>query len=110
MQNALQEVVTVNLQVLSQQCTDTYVYKSKGEGHPRTGHEGPEQEQMYNSTLPSTLALDGVGGQRHAPATLPPGKRPSTHRTAGWMGPRANLDRCGKSRPHQDSTPGPSSP
>ena len=29
---------------------------------------------MYSSTLPSTSALDGVGGQRHAPAALPPGK------------------------------------
>ena len=26
------------------------------------------------------------------------------------MGPRAGLDRCGKSRPHRDSIPGPSSP
>ena len=26
------------------------------------------------------------------------------------MGPRAGLDRCGKSHPHQDSIPGPSSP
>ena len=26
------------------------------------------------------------------------------------MGPRASLDRCGKSRPHKDSNPGPSSP
>jgi len=29
---------------------------------------------MYSSTLPSTSALDGVGGQCHAPAALPPGK------------------------------------
>jgi hypothetical protein len=29
---------------------------------------------MYSSTLPLTLALDGVGGQRHAQAALPPGK------------------------------------
>jgi len=29
---------------------------------------------MYNCTLYSTLALDGVGGQLHAPAALPPGK------------------------------------
>jgi hypothetical protein len=29
---------------------------------------------MYNSTLSSTSALDGVGGQRHAPAALPPGR------------------------------------
>ena len=26
------------------------------------------------------------------------------------MGPRAGLDRCGKSRPNRDSIPGPSSP
>ena len=26
------------------------------------------------------------------------------------MGPRAGLDRCGKSRPHRDSIPGPSVP
>jgi hypothetical protein len=32
---------------------------------------------MYSSTLPSTSALDeGVVGQRHAPAALPPGKTP----------------------------------
>ena len=43
-------------------------------GHPRTGHEGPEGEQMYSSTLPSASALEGVGGQRHAPAALRPGK------------------------------------
>jgi hypothetical protein len=29
---------------------------------------------MYSSTLPLTSALDGVGGQRHAQAALPPGK------------------------------------
>jgi hypothetical protein len=35
-----------------------------------------------------------VGGQLHAPATLPPGKRPGTHCVGGWMGPRAGLDGC----------------
>jgi hypothetical protein len=29
---------------------------------------------MYSSTLVLTSELDGVGGQRHAPAALPPGK------------------------------------
>jgi hypothetical protein len=29
---------------------------------------------MYSSTLSLTSALDGVGGQCHAPADLPPGK------------------------------------
>jgi hypothetical protein len=48
--------------------------KGKGKDHPITGREGPEGEQMYSSTLPLTSALDGVGGQRHAQAALPPGK------------------------------------
>jgi hypothetical protein len=41
-------------------------------GHPRTGHEGPEGEWRYSSTLSLTLALDGVGGQLHVSAALPP--------------------------------------
>jgi hypothetical protein len=41
----------------------------------------------------------GVGGQHQAPAALPPGKIPDTHCIGGWVGPRAGLDGCGKSRP-----------
>ena len=52
----------------------------------------------------------GVGGQRHAPAALPPGKRPGSLCVGGWVGPRAGLDGCGKSRTHRDSIPGPSIP
>ena len=52
----------------------------------------------------------GVGGQRHTPAALPRGERPATHCIEGWVGPRAGLDGCGKSHPHQDSIHGPSSP
>ena len=33
-----------------------------------------------------------VVGQRHAPAALPPGKRPGVHCIRGWVGPRAGLD------------------
>jgi hypothetical protein len=40
-----------------------------------------------------------VGGQLHAPAALPPGNRPGTHCIGGWVGPRAGLDGCEKSRP-----------
>ena len=29
---------------------------------------------MFRSTLSLTSALDGVGGQRHTPAALPPGR------------------------------------
>ena len=41
----------------------------------------------------------GVGGHHHAPAALPPGKRPGTHCTGGRVGPRAALDGCGKCSP-----------
>jgi len=37
-------------------------------------------------------------------------ERPGTHCIEGWVGRRAGLDECGKSRPHRDSIPGPSSP
>ena len=47
----------------------------------------------------------GVGGQRHAPTALPPGKRPHTHCIGGWVGPRAGLDGCGNSHPNRDSIP-----
>jgi len=50
-----------------------------------------------------------VCGQRHAPAALPPGKRPGTHCIGGWMGPRAILDGWGKYRLHRDLISGPSS-
>jgi hypothetical protein len=33
------------------------------------------------------------------PSRLCPQERPSTHCTAGWVGPEAGLDKCGKSRP-----------
>ena len=42
--------------------------------------------------------------------TLYPPERPGTHCTGGWVGPRVSLDGCGKTRPHQDSIPGPSGP
>jgi hypothetical protein len=42
-----------------------------------------------------------VRGQRHAPAAIYPRERPGTPCTGGWVGPRAGLDRCGKSHPHR---------
>ena len=38
-------------------------------------------------------------GQHHAPAGPYPRERPGTHCTGGWVGLRASLDRCEKSRP-----------
>ena len=55
-------------------------------------------------------ARRGWGGQRHAPATVYPQERPGTHCTGGWVGPRAGLDRCGKSRPLPISDPRPVQP
>jgi hypothetical protein len=46
----------------------------------------------------------GVGGQRHAPATLPR-ERPGTHFIGGWVGPSVGMDGCGKSRPHRIRSP-----
>ena len=40
-----------------------------------------------------------MGVQRHAPAALPPGKRPGTHCTGGCVGLGAGLNLYGKSRP-----------
>ena len=50
--------------------------KGKGKVLPITGHEGPEGEQMYSSTLPSTSALDGGGWSTPRPGRFTPGKDP----------------------------------
>ena len=58
---------------------------SKGKVPPRTGHEGPEGEQVYSCILSSTSALEGVGGQHHAPTALTPRKDPvPVVQEAGW--------------------------
>ena len=49
---------------------------------------------MYGSTLSLTLGLEGVGGQRHTPASLPTGERSDTLCTGGWVGCRAGLEWC----------------
>jgi hypothetical protein len=40
-----------------------------------------------------------MGGQRHAPAALPPRKKPGTHCIGGWVGLNAGLEGCGKFAP-----------
>ena len=51
----------------------TPIGTDKVKAYPRTGHEGPDMEYRYSSTLSLTSALDGVSGQRHVPAALLPG-------------------------------------
>ena len=41
----------------------------------------------------------GVGGERQATAAVMSGGISGTHFTGGWVGARAGLDGCGKSRP-----------
>jgi hypothetical protein len=49
------------------------VNKRKSKSHPITGHELPEEEYIYYSTIYLSSALEGVCDQRHEPAALPPG-------------------------------------
>jgi len=58
----------------------------KGKVHPRTVHEGPEEEQIYSSTLPSTSALEWGWVVNATPRPLYPRERPSTHCVGGWVG------------------------
>ena len=81
----------------------------KNKIHPRIDHEGPEEEQRYSSTLSLTSTPDRGGWSTRRPGRFTPGKKPGTHCIGGWVGLRAGLDRCGKSRSHRDSIPGQSS-
>jgi hypothetical protein len=76
---------------------------------PRAGHKGAEGEYSYRSSLSLTSAVDGGGRLTPRPGLFTSGKesRYLLYRTLGV--PRAGLDRCGKSRFHRDSIPGPSS-
>ena len=66
---------------------------------PRTGHEGPKLEYMYSSALSLTSELDGVGGQRKAPAALLPGRKPCRHCIGGCVSPRDGLGPVRKNQP-----------
>jgi len=67
--------------------------------HPRTNYECPEWESSYRSTLSLTSVINGVGGQLHVPAALPPQKtRYLLYRRLG--GPQGRSGRVRKiSRP-----------
>jgi hypothetical protein len=46
----------------------------QGNVHPITGHEGPEGENKYSSTLSLTSTLDGGGFSTPRPGRFNPGK------------------------------------
>jgi hypothetical protein len=86
------------------------MYKGvKGEVHPITGLVAQRGSRGI------ALLIVNLGARRGwvvstTPRSLYPRERPGTHCTEGWVGPRAGLDVCEKSRPHRHSIPGPSSP
>jgi len=53
-------------------------YKGKGKVHPRTGHEGPQGEQRYRSTLSLTSAVDRTGWSMPHPGRFTPPPPPKT--------------------------------
>jgi hypothetical protein len=59
-------------------------------------HWGEEKVQL--SSLFNLGARQGVGGQRHDPAALPPEKRPGTHCTGSWVALGVGLDGFENSR------------
>ena len=61
--------------------------KSKGTLHCRTGHEGPEGEQIYSATLSSTSALDGGEWSVPHPGRCTHGKETRHHLCRGLDGP-----------------------
>jgi hypothetical protein len=60
-------------------------YKGTGKFHPLTGHEDPEVELRYSSTLSLTSALDGGGWSKPHPGHFTPGKE-------GCLDPMAGLE------------------
>ena len=66
-----------------------------------------EKTQLYSFFNPGATWRWVVNATPRA--LYPAGKRPGTHRRGGWVGPRAGLDGCRKSR-QRDSIPGQSSP
>ena len=67
-------------------------------------------ETGCSSTLALTSVLNGGWVVTDMPRPLYCQELPGTHRIGGWVGPRASLDSCEKSHPHQGSIPGPYSP
>jgi hypothetical protein len=83
-------VISIPIQLISRKVTVNIcsqkvgsMAKCKGNVHRRTGYEGPEGEQMYSPTLPSTSALDGGGWSTSCPSRFTSGKDPVLYRRLG---------------------------
>jgi hypothetical protein len=106
-----------NFQILKKIMT---LYKGKGKGRPRTGHEFPRggvDVYLYSSfNLRARCGAGSVVSATPRPNYIPPqgGKtRYPLYRSLGGP-PGAGVDECGKNlataTPHSDSITGPTSP
>jgi hypothetical protein len=78
--------------------TRPILFKYKSKVRPKTGHEDPEGEQRYSSTLSLTTALEEVSVQCHVPAALRAGMtRYQLYRRLG--GPQSRSGRVRKTSP-----------
>jgi hypothetical protein len=77
--------------------------KLKLKFNPETGHERPEGEERYSSTLFLITGLDGVEWLMPCPCCFTLGKEIRCQFTGGWVGLRAGMEGCGKSLSHWDS-------
>jgi len=66
---------------------------STGKGQLRTGHDGPENGEVYSSTLSLISALDGVVVNA-TPRPLFLQERLRTHCRGVCFGPRVGVDGC----------------
>jgi hypothetical protein len=90
-------------------CTGTEaLYRSYGKVHPCTGRTAQRESRGIALPFLDHGTRRGEGSVSRHGRSLPR-ERPGTHCTEVCVGPRAGLDRCGKSLPHQDLILGPSS-
>ena len=73
-------------------CVHAKMLQVKGKVHRSTGTDGPDE------SCKKTWCYKRVGGQRPAPAALPPREIKAGTYKGGLDGPRAGLNGCGKSR------------
>ena len=78
--------------------TVRYANTGKSEVHPRTGQEGPEGELRYSNYSFINFGARWEWVVNTTPPPLYPWERSGTHCMGGWLGLRAGLGWCGKSR------------
>jgi hypothetical protein len=77
---------------------------------PRNKPEGPEGRGRGIALLFRDLDIRRGWMVSTTPRPIYSRERTGTHCTGSWVGPRAGLNVCEKSRPNRDSIPEPSSP